>query len=109
MLEPRREALDRARNLRIDGVTLSARRRGVVRFIEDQEGAWAECPEPVAERSGVGLVDKQSVGDKKTGMGGPRIDAETSLTANPCDEIFVEDFERQTEALLEFILPLEQH
>ena len=109
VLEPGREALDGARDLRVDGVALAAGGRGVMRFVEDEQGAGAECSEPVAQGSGVGLVDQETMGNQKAGMSGPGVDAEASLAPNAGDEIFVENLEWQAEALLEFFLPLEQH
>src|SRR4029077_10013538 len=93
VLEPGRESLDGAGDLRVNGIALATRRRGVMRLVQDEHGAGTECPQPVAERPGIGLVDEQPVGDEKTRMGSPGIDAEASLAANPCDEILVEDFE----------------
>ena len=57
----------------------------------------------------IGLVDQQAVGNQKTGMGGPGIDAEASFASNLGNEVFVEDLEQEAKALLEFLLPLEQH
>jgi hypothetical protein len=39
----------RAREVRVDGALRAARRRRVVRLVEDQHRAWIEAPEPVAE------------------------------------------------------------
>jgi hypothetical protein len=80
-----------------------------MRLIENQHGAGRERPKPVAKRSGVGLVDQQPVGNQKTRMSSLGIDAETSFAANLGNEVFVEDFEVEAKALLEFFLPLEQH
>ena len=49
VLEPRREVAPRAGEVRVDGVLSAARRRRVVRLVEDQHRAWIEAPEPVAE------------------------------------------------------------
>ena len=109
VFEPGREPLDGAGDLRVDRVALATRGCGVMRLVEDEQGAGAECPEPVAKGSRVGLVDQQTMGNQKAGMRGPGVDPEASFAANPGDEIFVEDLEGEAETLLEFLLPLEQH
>src|ERR1700674_3487719 len=42
-------------------------------------------------------------------MGGPGVNAEAAFPSNLGNEVFVEDFEEEAKALLEFLLPLEQH
>src|SRR5450755_2017366 len=99
MLESWGEALNRARYLRVDGITLAARRRGMVRFVEDEESAGTEIAEPIAQRSGIGLVDQEPVGNKEPGMRGPRVHAEAPFATNPGDKVFVEDLEQESETL----------
>jgi hypothetical protein len=39
----------------------------------------------------------------------PGIDAETALAPNPLEVVLVENFKRQTETCLKFLLPLQEH
>ena len=109
VLEARREVADGPRDVGVDGVSLAARRGRVVGFVQDQEAAWAEVAEPVAQRPGVRLVDQQALRDQKPRVGGPRVDAEAALAADILDVILVQNFEPQAEAGIEFLAPLEQH
>lgn len=42
-------------------------------------------------------------------MSAPRIDAEASFLPDTFDIVLVEDFERESKAGFQFILPLQQH
>ena len=96
-------------NLRVDGVATAARRRGVMRLVEDQEAPGKEVAKPVAERVGVRRVDQQAVRDEEAGVGPPRVHAEPALAAHARQVITVEDLEDETEPLLELVLPLQEH
>src|SRR5690606_23109182 len=65
--------------------------------------------EVIAQGPGVGLVDQQPMRHEEAAMGAPRVDAEAPLAADPLHVLLVEDFEREAEAALEFLFPLEQH
>src|SRR5438132_6551928 len=104
MLATRAQISNGARDVRVDGVFLSAGRGGMMRFVEDQQGAAAESAEPVAQGPGVRLVDQKAMGDKETRMRAPRIDAKAALAADLLHVVLVEDFKDQAETCFQLIL-----
>ena len=109
VLEARSQIADCSRDLRVDGVLLSAGRCGVVGFVEDQERATQERSQPITQGAGVCLVDQQAVGDEEPRVGGPRVDPKAPFQPDSLHVVLVKDLERQPEAALQLILPLEEH
>ena len=109
VLEPPGQVADGPGDLRVDGVFRAARRGGVVGLVEDEQRAGAEVAQPVAQRGRIGLVDQQPVRDEEARVGRPGIDAVAPLLPDPGDVVLVEDLEDQAEAVLQLLLPLEEH
>ena len=109
VLEPAGQVADGPGDLRVDGVLRAARRGGVVGLVEDEQRAGPEVAEPVAERGGVGLVDQQPVRDQEPRVGRPGVDAVAPLLPDPGDVVLVEDLEDHPEAVLQLVLPLQEH
>ena len=65
MLEPRGQVAHGPGDLRVDGVPLAARGGRVVGFVEDEQRAAAEGPQPVAQRPGIRFVDQQAMRDEE--------------------------------------------
>src|SRR5207244_12671669 len=105
----RSQLANRAGKLRIDRIFLSARRRRVVRVIQDEEAAFPEIAEPVQHRSRVGLVDQQAVREEKSRMSVPGIHTEPALAPDAAHVVSIEDLEGETKARFEFLLPLNEH
>ena len=61
MLEAFGEAANGAREMTIGGVGGSARRRGVMRFVEDEHGAGTEVLEQLNQAIRISLVSEQAV------------------------------------------------
>ena len=109
MLEPWGEVAHGAGDLGVDGIMLAARWRGVMGFIQDEQRAAAEGPQPVAQWSCIGFVDEQAVRHQESDMRTPRIDAEAARTPHLLHVFLVENHEGQTEAGVQFLLPLQEH
>ena len=109
VLEARRDVPDGPRGLRIDGVTGAARRRRVMRFVQDQQRLRGEAAQPVAQPGGVGLVDQQAVGDQEARMRRPGVHGEAPLAPHARHVGAVEDGEREAEARFHLVAPLLQH
>ena len=109
VLETTSEIADRTGELRLYPVTPATRRRGVVGLVQDQQAARLHLAEPFAHGVRVSRIDEKVVGDEKSAVGTPRIDAEAPLLANPSEIRAVEDYEYEAEALLHLGLPLLQH
>ena len=107
MLEAGREVADRLRQGRVDGVLRAGGGGGVVGFVEDEERAGLEVAEPVAERARVGLVAQEGVRQDEAGVGGEGVDAVAPLAAPGENEVSVEDGEREAEAAVQLVAPLE--
>ncbi len=60
MLEAPGDVADGPGELAVDGVARAARGRGMVGLVEDQQGAWAEFAEDVAQARDIGLVGEQA-------------------------------------------------
>ncbi len=109
MLEAAGEVAHRARELRLDAVAPAARRRRVVRLVEDQQAPGQQRPEPLPHRVRVGRVDQEVVRDQEAAVRAPRVHAEAALAPHPRQVGAVEDLEHEAEALLELGLPLLEH
>ena len=57
------------RELTVDGVARAARRCGVVRLVEDQQGARPELAQQVAQACDIGLVGEQAMRDDEARAG----------------------------------------
>src|SRR5882672_9225246 len=106
MLKPWGEVTHGPGELRVDGIALAARWGRVMGFIQDEQRAAAEGPQPVTERPGIGFVNEQAVRHQPAGMRTPRIDAETAFAPDPLHVLFIQDRKRQAKAGVEFLLPL---
>ena len=60
------EVFHRPGDLCVDGILRSARRCGVVRFIQNEQRARSEVVQPRAEWTGVFFPDEKFVRDEKT-------------------------------------------
>ncbi len=109
MLEASGEIAHGARELGLDAIAPAARRRRVVRLVEDQQAPGQHRPEPFPHRVRVGRVDQEVVGDQESAVRAPRVDAEPSLAAHSREVGAVEDLEYEPKALLELGLPLLEH
>lgn len=109
MLESRCQVPHRTREIGVDTVAGGPRRRGVVRFVEDQERRGIEIAKPVAEWRRVGFVAQQRVRDDEPRVRRPRIDAEAALPALPHHVVAIQHLERQSEARVHFVAPLQHH
>src|SRR4051812_565215 len=109
MLESRGKLTNRFGNLRVDGVLLTTRRRGVMGFVENEKRSATEVAQPIAKRRCVRFVNQQPLGNEESRMRAPRIDTESPLAANSLHVFLVEYLKRQPKAGFQFILPLQQH
>src|ERR1019366_4709727 len=109
MFETRRQITYGPRDVGIDGVSLAARWRRVMGLVQNEQGSWAEGAEPVAKRSGVGLVNQEALRNQKARVGRPRVDPEAALAAHTLYVVLIQDFKPQAEPGIEFVPPLEQH
>ena len=108
MLEAAGEVTDGAGELRLDAVASAARRRGMVRLIQDQQAARPQRSQPGSHRIGVARIDQQIVRHEEPAVRHPRIDAEAALPAHARQVGAVEDLEDEAEAVLQLPLPLLQ-
>ena len=109
VLESMRYSADRASEFRFDPEPPSSRRRGMVRFVEYQQASGQEIAQPFAHGIGVVRIDQEIMGDQEPTMRPPWIHPEAPLSANPREIESIEDNEDETEAFLEFRLPLFEH
>ena len=109
MLEPRCKVANGSGELRIDGVPSAAGRRGVVRLVENQQAPRPERAERIAKRRGIVFVAQQPMRHDETRMRGPRIDRVPALHTHAPHVLAVKDDERQPEALVQFLFPLQDH
>ena len=109
MLEARGNVADRPGDPRVDGVFRSAGRCRVVRLVEDEKAPRLQAAEPIAEGSGVGLVDEEALGDEKAGKGLPGVHAESPGAADLFQILAVEDLEGEAEAGFQLVPPLAEH
>ena len=109
MLEAPREITDGPRELRLDAVATAARRRRMMRLVQDEQAAGPHRAEPGPHRLGVARIDQQVVRHEEPAVGHPRIHAEAALATHPTQVGAVEDLEDQPEAILQLSLPLLQH
>src|SRR5215467_1941140 len=108
MLETAREVANCSRNVRINGVALAARGCRMMRFVQNQQRAWPEYVQPIAQRSGIGLIHQQPVRNQKPRMRGPRVHAESALAPDILDVVLIQNLELQAETVLELFLPLQK-
>src|SRR4051794_27581985 len=80
-----------------------------MRFIENEQRAALEVAEPITEWCGINLIDQETVRHEEARVRAPWVYAEAAVLADLLHVILVEDFKCQTEASLQFVLPLEQH
>ena len=109
VLEARREVADGFGDARINGVFGAARRGGVVSFVENQKRAGAQVVEPIAERSGVGFVNEQVVGDEKARKSCPGVHAVAAFLTDTFQVGAIEDFKGEAETDFQFVFPLAEH
>src|SRR5271155_24930 len=102
MLETIGEPSDRAGELAVDGVPRPARRRSVVRLVEDDQRARPEFAEQVAQTADIGLVGKERVRNDEARSRGPRTGAIPSLPPQDCEILAVDDGEGEAELDLQF-------
>jgi hypothetical protein len=74
MFEARREVPNGPRDVGVDGVSLATRWGRVMGFVQDEEAAWAEGAEPVAQWPRVGLVNQEALRNQKPRVRGPWVD-----------------------------------
>ena len=91
---------------RLDAVTPAARRRRMVRLVEDEQASRQERSEPLAQRIRVSRIDEQIVGNEKTAVGAPRVDAEPTLAAHSSQVRTIENLEDQAKPVFKFPFPL---
>ena len=70
VLEVAAQVADGPCELRLDAVAAAARRRGVMRFVQDQQASGQRPPQPFPHRVGVGGVAQQTVGNEEAASGG---------------------------------------
>ena len=99
----------RARELRLDAVAAAAGRRGVMRFVDDQEAPRQEWPQPLAQGIRIGRIDEQIMRDEEPAVRAPGIDAEAALAPHARKIRAVENLEEEAEAILQLTLPLLEH
>ena len=75
---------------RLDAVTPAARRRRMVRLVEDEQASRQE----------------RIVGNEKTAVGAPRVDAEPTLAAHSSQVRTIENLEDQAKPVFKFPFPL---
>ena len=92
--------------LRLDTVAATARRRGVVRLVENEKASRQHRSEPLAHRVGVDRVDQEALGDEEPAVRAPGVHPEAALTANPRQVGAVENLEDESKALFQLSLPL---
>ena len=109
VFETGRNIADGTGDLGIDRVARTARGRGVVRLVKDQQGLRRELSKPVAQARGVDFVDEQAMRDQEAGVGGPGIDRKSALAAHTRHIRPVENAEREAETGLHLVLPLIEH
>ena len=109
VLEAPAQVADGTGELGLDAVAPAARRRRVVGLVQDQKAARRQVAQPLAHGVGVRGIDEEVVGDQKSAVRAPRIDAEAPLAAHLREVGAVQDDEQETEALLHLPLPLLQH
>ena len=109
VLEASREVADGAGELRLDAVAPAARRRRVVRLVEDEQAAGPQGAEPRPHGVGVARVDQQVVRHEEPAVGHPRVHAEAALAPHPRQVGAVENLEDQPETVLQLALPLLEH
>ncbi len=108
VLETGGQITDGLGDLRIDGVPLARRWCGMVRFVEDEERPWKKSPQPVAESSGVRIVDEQAMRDQQPRVGSPRINAKAALAANFRHVLAIQNFKAKPELWWTLFLVVDQ-
>ena len=106
VLEAGGEVANGPGQLRVDGVFRAAGGRRIVRLVQNEQGAPLKLPEPVSQRTGVGLVSDEGLGDDEAAVGRPRVDAVAPFLPLGGHVVAVVDHERQAEPLLHLVLPL---
>jgi hypothetical protein len=109
MFEPRRQFPDRLCNLRVDRVFAAARRRSVMRLVEDQQRPGPKFTKRIEKPGSVSAIDQKPVRDEKPATGSPWIHRKTAFPPHLGEKRTIEDRETQPEASLQLIRPLPQH
>ncbi len=109
MLEAFSEPADCLGELAVDRIAGAARRRGMVRLVENQHRTRPEVPEQVAQAADVGLVRHQRVRNEEPRSGRPGVGAIAPLASEDGEIVAVDDREAQAELRFELILPLSHH
>jgi hypothetical protein len=109
VLELWRQIPDRPGDLRVDRIFLTARRRGVMRLIEDKQRTGSKVTQRISETGAVSRIDQQSMRNQKTARGQPWINRESALPPYRGDTGAVDDCEPQPEPRLKLIRPLPEH
>jgi hypothetical protein len=89
--------------------TISLLRHIFQTAVEDEQRSRTQIVEPRVHRADVGFINEQPVGDEEAREGRPRIDAVPALAADALHVVAVENLEGETEAVLQFVAPLEKH
>lgn len=109
MLKPLCKIPNGPGDLGVDGIALAACGSRVVGFVQDQETPGTERTQPIRQRTRIGLIDQQTVGDEESRIRGPGVDPKTPLSANVLDIVLVEDLEIEAKSAVQFLPPLEEH
>ena len=111
MFELRRNLHDLPGELRGNRIGACRRRRGMVGFVEDQQGTRPDqiAPEPVAKIRRIFLILDQVVRDDEPVVRRPRIDVIAALLTNAVDVSSVDDLKEEAESRLHLLPPLQEH
>ena len=66
MLKPLGQVSNRSSDLRIDGITLAARRRCMMRLIENEEASGSKGSEPISQRTRISCIDQKAMRDQES-------------------------------------------
>src|ERR1700692_3508905 len=91
VLEPLREIADSLGELARYGVARTARRSGVMGFIQDEQSAGTEFAEDVTQAGRIGLVRQQAVGNDEARTRAPRIRGKAPCSPNLRDALALHD------------------
>ena len=109
VLEPASEFAYGAGELRLNAVVPTARRRGMMGLIQDEQATGQKGTEPLAHGIGIGRIDQQVVRHQEPAVGTPGIHAEAAVLSDLREVGSVQDGEQEAETLLHLRLPLLQH
>src|SRR5205823_4291297 len=95
MLEAWRQVTSRTSELGVDRILRTARRRDVVRLVQNQQRARPELAKPVAQWGGVRFINQESIRDEETIACRPGVYLVTTLAADACEEFAIDNRERE--------------